>query len=412
MSRLGGLTTAAILALSISCAPPGGAGGTAGEQTSGAVRRPATVSRPPARTVVTTTPATEVAAVTGSTVKGTSTVRDLRSFTMAFTGDLLLHNRVTATAAANAAGDDFREYNYESLLEPLRPLISQVDWAVCHMEVNLSADNTRLRPFPVFRSPGDIAHDIRRIGYDSCSTASNHILDHGPAGVTETLGVLDDAGLGHSGAARSAQEADNGIWLDVGDVKVAHLSYTYSFNGFAVPRDMPWLSNLIDETEILTAAGKAREQGAEYVVLSLHWGDQYRQTPNRQQRDMGARLLQSADIDVIIGHHAHVVQPIDRIDGKWLVYGLGNLLADYSQADRRDELMVRITVSEEADGTFSTELEAIPLYLDPVTLTVHRSDPDHRPADIDPRLAAQLDASWTRVSSVLQEGTGQAVLGH
>ncbi len=396
MSQLGGVIGATILALVVACAPVATEAGTPSLD----VDRPLTpAAEAPSATPVATT-------VVPTTAEKSSTSRARRSFTMAFTGDLLIHNRVNTTAAANAADDTFRDYDYESLLAPIAPLVAEVDWAVCHLEVNLSADNTRLHPYPVFRAPGDLAHDMRRIGYDSCTTASNHVLDHGARGVAETLGVLDDADLRHSGSARDPDERFDSIWIEPADVRVANLSYTYGFNGFSVPSEMPWLSNLIDEQRILAEAARARADGAEYVVLSLHWGEQYRTTPSRQQRELGPRLLASPDIDLIVGHHAHTVQPIDRIDGEWLVYGLGNLLSASTQAIRRDELLVRLTVTETAGGTFSTELQAIPLHLDPVTLTVHRSDPRVRPPDLDQRLARELDASWARVTAVLENGSG------
>lgn len=396
MSQLGGVIGAIVLVFAVACAP---ARTEAGSPPVGDDRP----SEPAALARMTTAVATTVVP---NTAGETSTTRPRRTFTMAFTGDLLLHNRVNATAAANAAGDDYREYDYESLLAPIAPLIAEVDWAVCHLEVNLSADNTRLHPYPVFRAPGDVAHDMRRIGYDSCTTASNHVLDHGVRGVAETLAVLDDADLEHTGSARDPDESSDSIWIEPAGVRVANLSYTYGFNGFSVPSDMPWLSNRIDEDRILADAAHARSRGADYVVLSLHWGEQYQHTPNRQQRILGPRLLASPDIDLIVGHHAHTVQPIDRVDGEWLVYGLGNLLSASTQATRRDELLVQVTVTETVDGTFSTELRAIPLHLDPRTLTVHRSDPAARPPDVEPRLAVELDASWARVTAVLQKGTG------
>ena len=340
-------------------------------------------------------------ALARDTAEPASTTWSPRSFTMAFTGDFLLHNRVNAAAASNASDDGSRDYDYEPLLAALEPLLAEVDWAVCHMEVSLSSDNTRLSPFPVFRAPGDIARDARRIGYDFCTTASNHVLDHGPEGAAETLEVLDGAGLGHTGSARSAGEAFDGIWIDLGGVRVAHLSYSYGFNGFTIPGDMPWLTNLIEEERILSDASRARREGADYVVLSLHWGEQYVHAPNRQQRELGPQLLASPDVDLIIGHHAHVVQPIDRIDGEWLVYGLGNLLSAQADQARRDELLVEVEVSEQAAGTFSTDLRAVPLVVDGTTLVVHRSNPQTRPLDIDPTLDAQLDASWSRVVEVL-----------
>jgi poly-gamma-glutamate synthesis protein (capsule biosynthesis protein) len=334
---------------------------------------------------------------------------EARSFTLAFTGDLLLHQRVTAAAASAAAAidDPGRHYDYRPLMEPIRPWIEGVDWAVCHMEVNLSADGQRLSPYPVFRAPGQIAFDAADLGYDACSTASNHTLDHGVDGVVETLGVLDDAGLRFTGSARSEAEAETSIWYDIGGVRLAHLSYAYWFNGFALPEGAPWTANEIDEERILADASRARTEGAEYVLVSLHWGEQYQNEPSTQQRDLGPRLLASPDIDLIIGHHAHVVQPIDRIDGEWLVYGLGNLLANGSRAIEADELLVTVSVTETGGGSgrFATDLEVVPLFIDRSVMVVRPSSPDQRPLGLTEATAAELDASWNRVLDVLRTGT-------
>lgn len=334
-----------------------------------------------------------------------STAPPARSFTMAFTGDLLLHSRVNAVARANAADDPGLSYDYGSLLAPIAPLVEAADWAVCHLEVPLSADDTRLSPYPTFRVPGDIARAVRTIGYDACTTASNHVLDQGADGVAETLAVLDTAGLAHTGSARSPQEAQP-MWLDLGGIRVAHLAYAYGFNGFTVPSRSPWLANLLDESRILADADAARRQGAEYVVVSLHWGEQYQHEPNRQQQELGPRLLASPSIDLVVGHHAHVVQPIDRLGGKWLVYGLGNLLSASTSRVRRDELLIEVTVTGQAGGVFRTDLRAVPLYLDGVTLVVYPSPLTLRPPDLDAGLRAELDASLARVRAVLETGSG------
>lgn len=336
----------------------------------------------------------------------TTTAKQARTVTLTFTGDLLLHNRVNELAAGHGSKNPGREYDYRPLLEPIRPLIEEADWAICHLEVNLSADNQGLEPFPMFRSPGQIAYDVRDLGYDSCSVASNHILDQGREGVAETLEVLERAGLRYTGAAHSAAEAANQIWIEIGDMRIAHLAYSYGFNGFTVPTDAPWLTNIIDETDILADAAEARAGGADVVMLSLHWGEQYVTSPNWQQRGVGPRLLASPDIDLIVGHHAHVVQPIAHIDGEWLIYGLGNLLANYSQAARRDELLVQITMTVKPDERISSSVRAVPLYVDRDTLTVYPTNPLTRLSVIDPALTAELDASWTRVQAALQTGSG------
>jgi poly-gamma-glutamate synthesis protein (capsule biosynthesis protein) len=327
-----------------------------------------------------------------------------RSFTLAFTGDVLLHSRVSRVAATHAAGAADRDYDYRPLLTSIRSQVEEADRAICHLEVNLSADGTRLSSYPSFRAPGQIAADLADLGYDSCTLASNHILDKGVAGVAETLGVLDEARIHAIGAARSPAEAEQQRLFTVRDVTVAHLAYTYWFNGIPLPADAPWTSNQIDQDRILADAAQARRDGAEYIVVSLHWGEQYQHQPNQQQRELGPRLLASPNIDLIVGHHAHVVQPIERINGKWLVYGLGNLLSNSSQVRRRDELLITVTVTERPDDgftAFTTDLTVTPLHLDHATLTVHPTNPARRPATIGPNLAAALDASWNRVFAVL-----------
>lgn len=245
------------------------------------------------------------------------------------------------------------------------------------------------------------------VGYDSCSTASNHTLDAGESGVVETIEVLEAAGLAHSGSARTPEERASTIWIDVAGIRIAHLSYAYWFNGYTLPPDKPWLANQIDEATILADAAKARADGADLVVLSMHWGEQYQHQPNRQQSELGPTLLASPDVDLIVGHHAHVVQPIEQINGEWLIYGLGNFVSNQEQAPRRDELLVTAIVEEQTDGTFAVSgLDVLPVWLEQESMTMWPTGPSLRTDDPNSPPAADLDASWARTRTVLETGSG------
>jgi hypothetical protein len=371
-----------------------------------AAAEPAAAEEAAPETSSTTAAPTTTAPTTTTTEPTTTTTAAPRRFSMTFTGDVLIHSRVWELAAAHGR-DSGRAFDFRPMLEPTRPFVEEVDWAVCHLEVTLSADSTRLSSYPMFRAPGEVASDLADLGYDSCSTASNHSLDKGPSGLLETLDVLDGAGLRATGTARSAEDEWDRRWYEIEGVRVAHLSYSYGFNGFVPPADAPWMVRQIDEARILDDAARARAEGAEFVLLSLHWGDEYVHRPNRQQAELGPRLLASPDVDLIIGHHAHVVQPIDRIDGKWLVYGVGNLLHNMTQPVRRDQLHVTVEVGEADDGSFSVErLEVIPLYVDRATLQVLPAGPALRPEGLTADLTAELDQSWARTLAVLEQGTG------
>src|SRR5262245_53476955 len=148
------------------------------------------------------------------------------SFTVVAAGDVLIHPALTEQATADGAG----KRDYAALLAGIKPVIEQADLAICHLETPIAPAGGPFKGYPLFSVPPEIATALVGVGYDTCSTASNHTLDQGAAGVTTTLDTLDAAGLKHTGSARSAKEAATPLILDVHGVKVAQLSYTFGFN--------------------------------------------------------------------------------------------------------------------------------------------------------------------------------------
>ncbi|MEV0666410.1 CapA family protein [Actinomadura luteofluorescens] len=250
-------------------------------------------------------------------------------FTVAATGDFLLHRAVMDQAASDASRGGEGGYDFTPMLARLNPVISGADLGICHIETPLASRSGPFLGYPAFNSPPQIVNAVRRLGYDSCSTASNHAIDQGERGVRRTLDALDRAGIRHAGTARSADEAKEINLLDVKGLKVAHLSYTYGTNGIAKPAGRPWLVNDgLDAGRILADAADAKESGADVVIVSLHWGEEYQHEATPEQRRLAAKLLRSRDVDLILGGHAHVVQPFERINGKWVAYGMGNQVAN------------------------------------------------------------------------------------
>lgn len=334
-----------------------------------------------------------------------------RSFTLAVSGDILPHTPVQQRAREHGATSGV-EYDFRPMFAELKPVLEQADLALCHLETPLSPDNQNLSGFPQFNAPRELADAIADAGYDGCSTASNHSIDKGRDGVVATLGVLDAAGVRSAGTARSPEEADAVEVYEVADVPVAHLSYTYGLNGRPLPEDAPWLVNLIDAERILADAERARQEGAEFVVVSLHWGVEYQSTPSEDQRILADQLTASPDIDLIVGHHAHVVQPIERVADKVVVFGLGNLLSNQSASccatATQDGMVAHVTVTEEVDGQ-----DPGPLQVEEVSYTptwVER--PSYRVLAVQVPLAdpaldsgrrAELQASLDRTRGVVGE---------
>jgi poly-gamma-glutamate synthesis protein (capsule biosynthesis protein) len=183
-----------------------------------------------------------------------------------------------------------------------------------------------------FNIPAELAVAIVDAGYDGCSTASNHSYDARTDGVSHTLDILDAQGIGHAGSARSAEEAATPRIYDVHGIKVAHLSYTYGLNGFSLPAGSEYLVNLLDPERVVADAVAARAAGANVVVVSLHWGTEYEREPTGEQQEVAQRLSQAPEIDLVVGHHAHVVQPITRVGDLVVAYGLGNFLSNQSSS--------------------------------------------------------------------------------
>lgn len=217
------------------------------------------------------------------------------------------------------------------MLSGVEPVVSRADLALCHMETVYGA-NGDYTDNPVFKSPPEIAQGLAATGYDGCSTASEHSLDDGVDGVRRTLDALDRAGVRHTGSARTEAEARTVTILRAGPAKVAHLAYTFDTNGHPLPQGQPWAVNLMNENSIVTDARAARRAGADVVVVSLHWGTEWQDAPDPQQLALSQQLTASRtggrpDVDLILGTHAHVPQAYEKVNGTWVVYGMGDQIA-------------------------------------------------------------------------------------
>jgi len=318
--------------------------------------------------------------------------------TVVAAGDLLVHPPLTDQAAADARAAGRDGHDFTQVLAAVRPLVSQADLAICHMETPLAEPSGPFTGYPIFSVPPSLADAAAWAGFDTCSTASNHSLDTGQEGITRTLDNLDRVGLRHAGTARDEAEAARPNILDVAGVKVAQLSYTFSFNGIPRPADRSWSANLIDRDAILAEARRAREQGAEIVILSLQWGTEYQNEPDEGQLGLARDLLDSPDIDLIVGHHVHVVQPFEKIGGKWVAYGIGNLTTrfpDGSPENTQDAVVPQFTFTRTASGRWTvTRVEVLATWME--------YEPAARVVDLpaalaDDRIPAERRADYARI---------------
>ena len=286
-----------------------------------------------------------------------------QSYVLALTGDTLPHPTVSASAARHAGGSG---YDFEPMFAEISILFHAVDLALCHLEVPLDPQSA-VSGFPVFSAPAELATALAYSGFDGCSTASNHLLDRGLDGALDTLAILDAAVLGHAGTAAGPESAA-GTLYDLGGLVVGNSSYSYGFQRHRVPADQPWLANRINPDRIIDDAVELRGRGADFTVVSLHWGVEFSETPTRGQRSLADQLLADPAVDLVVGHHSHVLQPIGGGSGKTVFYGLGNLLSNQTAPccppESEEGAVLLVRVDSTADGWRVGEIRHVPTWVD------------------------------------------------
>jgi poly-gamma-glutamate synthesis protein (capsule biosynthesis protein) len=289
-----------------------------------------------------------------------------QSFTLVATGDVLVHQGRALTAGAERGGG----HDFGGVLAPVAPVLRAADLAVCHLETPVAASGGPYRGYPSFAVQPEIVEALAGAGYDVCSTASNHSLDDGFDGLVRTLDALEAAGVAATGTHRSAADAQRPRIVDAGGVAVGHVAVTFGLNGVPLPAGREWSVDVFDVpdvTGVLAAAARARAAGAEVVVVSVHCCAEYDHEPTGAQEEAVRALLASPDVDLVLGHHAHVVQPFERIAGEWAAYGLGNHVAEHATRGHatEDSVIARFTFTRGAGGGFAvTRAEAVPVRID------------------------------------------------
>jgi poly-gamma-glutamate synthesis protein (capsule biosynthesis protein) len=289
-----------------------------------------------------------------------------RTATVVLSGDLLWHDTVWASAAADHARTARgRQFDFDPMFAALRPLVERADLAVCHEEVPFAAPGASYENYPVFSAPPAIAGWIGSMGWDLCTTASNHSVDQGYDGLVRTADLLERAGVGHVGTFRTlAERRTPVIFTTAAGVRIGVVSGTFGLNGFPLPAGRPWSVSLWDSQNLIAQARAARNAGADIVIVKYHGGTEYDAQPSAEQVALVRALTASPYVDLVAGEHAHVVQPITKVNGKWVVYGLGNMVAqnEVSRPRTYEGISVRFTFREGPHGWVVDRAAYVPTY--------------------------------------------------
>jgi poly-gamma-glutamate capsule biosynthesis protein CapA/YwtB (metallophosphatase superfamily) len=286
------------------------------------------------------------------------------SVTVVMNGDLLWHNTLWYGAREDAQRRGHGGFDFAPLLAGMEPVIASADLAICHEEVPLAKSGGTYRNFPLFAVPPHVVRAIAATGYDMCTTASNHAVDQGFAGLRRTLDELDRAKIAHVGTARSKIEAERPtIFTTQQGVKIAVVAATSSLNGLPMPLGKPWAVQRLSVRNLLGQAHRARAAGADIVIAAGHVGTEYSTSENAQQVALARALTASSDVDLVYMHHTHVVQPWIKVNKKWVLYGVGNTVAQHANDAPRgyEGATGRFTFTRVGNGRFTvSKAEYIP----------------------------------------------------
>ena len=309
--------------------------------------------------------------------------------TIVSTGDLLMHKPVIDTGYKSGS------YDFESIFRYLSEYTTEADLAVANLETTLcSTDNGySYSGYPNFNCPDALVDGAKDAGFDILLNASNHSYDTSSVGMHRTMQVIQDKGLIPLGIVENAEDKHY-IVEEVNGINIGMICYTYetdsnadrvALNGLPVKADDAPLINCFDYNaldtfyaELRTRLEEMKADGAEATVLYLHWGTEYQLQANETQKKMAQKIC-DLGVDVLIGGHPHVVQPMDLIssttdeDHKMVcLYSMGNAVSNQRQgnlsaiatAHTEDGVLFSITFSKYSDGTVYLEsTDLLPLWV-------------------------------------------------
>jgi poly-gamma-glutamate capsule biosynthesis protein CapA/YwtB (metallophosphatase superfamily) len=282
----------------------------------------------------------------------TATSGSPRQVTITATGDVRVDAAIRASAerASGTAGI----YDFDGMLAAIRPIARGSDVALCHLGTPLSASDIDLSvaDSTVLNAPREVARTLAWAGFTGCDGASAHAYDLGVDGLADTFRVFQENGLGYTGPGAAQSNGRRVATYRTDAATVSHLAYTYAVSGdeadASAPSEARWLKRSlwpsVKADGIIADAAAARAAGADFVVVSLNWGAT---AATDSQKEFATSLLDSADIDLVIGTNPRAIQQCAKINGKYVFYSLGELLADGQDTEG---LTARVTLTRDAFG--------------------------------------------------------------
>lgn len=285
--------------------------------------------------------------------------------TLGAVGDLMCHSEQFQYCRVEGDSFDFTPY-----FSMVKDEIGKADFFIGNLETVLAGANKKYSGYPLFNSPDDYAFSLRHLGFDVLSLANNHSLDRGAYGIERTLRVVQATGMAGVGTAASNAGRDSACIVTIKGVRVGLLSYSYGTNGNPIPNGKEYLINIIDTVRMNIDIQRIRGL-CDLVAVVLHFGVEYERVPNSDQRRV-IRFCAASGVDLVIGSHPHVLQPIEVFEntssatGRMVcAYSLGNFISNQRWRYSDAGAILNCTFSKDTvTGTWERPLiEVIPTWV-------------------------------------------------
>ena len=234
-------------------------------------------------------------------------------------GDVLIHESVYL----DAYNYEFGTYDFSNMFTEIEPIIKNYDLKFCNQESTIGGSYLGISGYPSFNSPDEIGDEIVRLGFNLISLANNHVVDRGEDAVLYSNSYWKNKNVVTSGSYSSFDEMQNINIYEKNDIKYAFLAYTTSLNNYT---NKEYLVNMYSDEKVKNDIDKIKDN-VDVIIVSMHWGVEYVNYPNDEQTRI-ANYLSNLGVNLVIGHHPHVVQPVSYINDTLVIYSLGNFISN------------------------------------------------------------------------------------
>lgn len=254
----------------------------------------------------------------------------------------------TKDATSQAQKNKAMCYDFSSMLSIIALFIKQHDLAFYNQESILGGKELSLSGYPTFNSPQEFGDEMLKIGFNLISLANNHTMDRGEKAIIKSLQYWKTKQALSAGSYESFNDREQPRIMQKNGITYTMLAYSYGTNGFIIPKGKEYLVNIYTKEQLQADIAKVRKK-VDLLIVSMHWGVEYTFKPTKEQEEL-ANFLAQQGVDIVIGNHPHVIQPIELINKTLVIYSLGNLLSAQVGLEKQIGMLVSLDITKDSQN--------------------------------------------------------------